>query len=78
MQLPLTLRVGNVPAPLERKSDMGFYQISSEKQDASLHLTRKFGVTGILFPVQVYGELRTFFNQVKAGDEQPVVLESER
>jgi hypothetical protein len=76
LQLPLTLKVGALPAPQNRSSDLGFYEISSEKQNASLHFSRKIGVTGILYPVQVYGNLRNFFNQVKAGDEQQVVLES--
>jgi hypothetical protein len=78
LQLPLTLRVGSVPPPQNRRTDLGFYEISSEKQDASLHFTRKMGLTGILYPVQIYGQLRNFFNQVKVGDEQQVVLESSR
>jgi len=76
--LPLTLRVTSLPTAQNRTTDLGFYQISSEKQEASLHLTRKLGVTGILYPVQIYGNLRNFFSQVKAGDEQQVVLESSR
>jgi hypothetical protein len=78
VQLPPSLRVGSMPKPEDRKSELGFYQISSEKQDASFHLTRKFGLTGILYPVAAYGALRDFFNQVKAGDEQQIVLESAR
>ena len=76
LRLPLTMRVGSVPAPQNRISDLGSFQISSEKQDASLHFTRKIVVAEIYYPVQLYGNLRTFFNQVKAGDEQQVVLES--
>jgi hypothetical protein len=76
LQLPLVLRVGSLPPPQDRRTDMGFYQVSCEKQEASIHLTRKMGLTGILYPVQVYAELRNFFNQVKAGDEQQVVLET--
>jgi hypothetical protein len=78
LQLPLALRVTNVPAPQDRTNGLGFYQISSENQGASLHLTRKMGVIGILYPVQSYGAIRNFFNQVKAGDEQQVVLEISR
>jgi hypothetical protein len=78
LQLPLTLRVDSVPVPQDRTTDLGFYQISSEKKDASLHFTRKFGLTGIFYPLDAYGNLRNFFNQVKAGDEQQVVLESTR
>ncbi len=76
VQLPLALRVGSVPPPQDRTTNVGFYQVSCEKQGASIHLTRKMGLTGILYPVQLYGELRSFMNQVKAGDEQQVVLES--
>ena len=76
LQLPLALRVGSVPAPVDRTANVGFYQVSCEKQGASIHLMRKMGLTGILYPVQLYGELRNFMNQVKAGDEQQVVLET--
>jgi hypothetical protein len=78
LQLPLTLRVTNLPSPQERTDDLGSYQISSENREGSLHLTRKLGISGILYPVPIYGKLRNFFNQVKAGDEQQVVLESSR
>ena len=78
LQLPLALRVTNVPAPQDRTNGLGFYQISSENQGASLHLARKMGVTGLLYPVESYGAIRNFFNQVKAGDEQQVVLEISR
>jgi hypothetical protein len=78
VQLPLLLRVTNVPASQDRANGMGFYQISSENQGASLHLARKMGVTGILYPVESYPAIRNFFNQMKAGDEQQVVLEASR
>jgi hypothetical protein len=78
LQLPLALRVTNVPASQDRTNGLGFYQISSENQGASLHFARKMGVTGILYPAQSYGAIRNFFNQVKAGDEQQVVLEVTR
>jgi len=78
LQLPLALRVANVPAAQDRQNGMGFYQISTENQGASLRLTRKMGVSGILYPVEAYGAIRNFFNQVKAGDEQQVILEVPR
>jgi hypothetical protein len=78
VQLPLVLRVTSVPASQDRTNGMGFYQISSDNQGASLHLARKMGVNGILYPVESYPAIRNFFNQVKAGDEQQVVLEASR
>jgi hypothetical protein len=78
VQLPLVFRVTSVPSSQDRTNGMGFYQISSENQGASLHLARKMGVTGILYPAESYPAIRNFFNQVKAGDEQQVVLEASR
>lgn len=78
LQLPLALRVTSVPQSENRTNGLGFYQISSENQGASLHFARKMGVIGILYPVQAYAAIRNFFNQVKAGDEQQVVLEVSR
>lgn len=78
MQLPLVFRVTSVPSSQDRTNGMGFYQISSENQGASLHLARKMGVNGILYPAESYPAIRNFFSQVKAGDEQQVVLEASR
>ncbi len=78
LQLPLALRVTSTPPARDQANGLGFYQISSENQGTSLHLSRKMGVSGILYPVDVYGAIRNFFNQVKAGDEQQVVLEISR
>jgi hypothetical protein len=78
VQLPLVLRVTSVPASQDRTNGMGFYQIASENQGASLHLARKMGVSGILYPAESYPAIRHFFNQVKAGDEQQVVLEASK
>jgi hypothetical protein len=75
VQLPLLLRVTSVPTTETRTNGLGFYQISSENQGASLHFVRKMGVSGILYPVQSYCAIRTFFNQVKSGDEQQIVLQ---
>jgi len=78
MRLPLELRVTSVPTPQDRNNALGFYRISSESQGVSLHFARKMGVSGILYPVQSYAAIRNFFNQVKVGDEQQVVLEISR
>jgi hypothetical protein len=78
LQLPLVLRASNLPASQVRTNGMGFYEISSENQAGSLHLVRKMGVSGILYPAQSYPAIRNFFNQVRAGDEEQIVLEGSR
>jgi uncharacterized protein DUF3857/transglutaminase superfamily protein len=78
LQLPLALHAASLPATQVRTNGLGFYEISSENQGASLRLVRKMGVSGILYPAQSYAAIRNFFNQVRAGDEQQIVLEGSK
>ena len=51
------------------------YELSTEKTENGLRLSRILRVEGYFYDVTFYGELRRIFGQVKEGDKQYAVLE---
>jgi hypothetical protein len=75
IQLPLLLQVAAVPAPVQQKNVFAQYEIACEKADGGLHCRRHAALAGFYFPVPSYTALRAFFENVKTGDEQQIILE---
>ena len=74
--LPLGVQVSSVPAPVAQKGgDVIDYETKAEKSASTLHLTRTFKLDGLLIDVKYYNALRNFFQFVRSGDEQQVVLQ---
>lgn len=76
IQLPSTLRVESVPQQRRNVQGFGSYQIVRGMDGNVLRLQRLLTLDGYFFPVQHYGTLRNFFSEVKAGDEEQVVLQN--
>ena len=75
LDLPLMLQVGTIPAPQRRETDILKYEIGCEKQDAGLQCKRHVRLGGFYFPPESYTPLRTFFEIIRAGDQQQIILE---
>ena len=76
MQLPEGYKVESLPKKRTSMPKFGGYEISHENQGRTLRLKRRFVMQGTLFPVKYYAHLRVFFNAVRKGDEQQVVLQA--
>jgi len=76
LQLPLGFQVGSLPEPQNRETPFGRYQLSCQAQGGTLRFHRTLTSEGLLFPLQYYSGLRAFFENVRTGDEQQVVLQS--
>jgi hypothetical protein len=50
------------------------FSFVAESNKTSLHLTRKLDVNALEIDPKYYAALRSFYQGVKAVDEQPVVL----
>lgn len=74
VNLPASLRVGTLVP--EQSTDLGnlMYTVASEEQDGTLRLRRRVVEKFVLLQSKYYDQLRDFFQQVRAGDEQQVVL----
>jgi hypothetical protein len=45
-------------------------------EGSSVHMTRSLTVDNYSFPATAYSPLRVFFDSVRAGDEEQIVLRS--
>jgi hypothetical protein len=73
--LPLGWKVGSVPQPAAVDRQVAAYNLKVEKGDNVLHLTRKLSIDMLLLDTKYYPALRNFFQAVRTGDEEQVVLE---
>jgi hypothetical protein len=57
------------------KFDYALYSVSQKAESAnSIVARRDFVMGGFAFPASVYGELKGFYDKVKAGDDQQMIL----
>ncbi len=74
LQLPADRKVEALPAPRSQTALFGSYKASYENQAGSIKFQRRVVMDGTFFKVEEYPQLRAFFDSVRAGDEEPVVL----
>jgi hypothetical protein len=76
LRAPAGYRIENVPATVQVKPGPVAYEITAAQQDNSVEVKRHLLVSGIMFPVEVYPELRQFFNTVKTNDDSQIVFQN--
>ncbi len=76
VQLPEGYKAESLPKKRTSRPKFGRYEISYENQGRTLRLQRSFAMGAIFFPVEHYSSLRLFFDAVRRGDEQQVVLQA--
>jgi len=74
--LPKGYQVESLPAPRSKEFPFCRYDIARRSQDGTLRLERRLVMDGHFFPVEAYSALRTFYDSVRAGDEEQVVLKA--
>jgi Domain of Unknown Function with PDB structure (DUF3857)/Transglutaminase-like superfamily len=75
IDLPLGWQVSSVPPLKNQDSKAIVYTLKVEDDKGRLHLNRKLNVDILLLDAKSYPTLRAFFQIVRAGDEQQVVLQ---
>jgi hypothetical protein len=75
IDLPLGWQVQSLPEPKNQDGHVLGYDLKAEKGDKSLHLTRKITVNVLLLETKYYGAVRRFFQDVRTGDEEQIVLQ---
>jgi hypothetical protein len=77
IKLPATLQTATLPKPSVYNLGNEFhYEIAANQQADALHVVRKINVNGVLYPVDNYRDIRSFYAMAKSSDEQQVVLQS--
>ena len=73
-KLPVGFDVDELPDPVKITSEFGTYTASYEVKDGQLVYTRSLVQRAAVVPVEKYKDIRSFFGQVRASEDAPIVL----
>jgi hypothetical protein len=74
MELPPGWQVNSLPPAQNQDRRVVAYTLKVENNKGTLHLARTLNVGLITLQTQYYAALRDFFEQVRTGDEEQIVL----
>jgi hypothetical protein len=75
IDLPLDWQVNNIPSVQDIDAKAAVYKIKIENNKGTLHMTRRVNLDLLMVESKLYPALRAFFQAVKTGDEQQIVLQ---
>jgi len=75
IELPEALQANSVPPPQSRDGHVVLYSSTVENNKTTLHVVRKFSVKFVLLDPRYYPSLREFYQFVRSGDDQQILLE---
>jgi hypothetical protein len=75
IELPLGWQVSNLPSPQNLDARAALYSLKVENNKGTLHLTRQVNMELLIVELKLYPTLRSFFQAVRTGDEQQIVLQ---
>jgi hypothetical protein len=75
IELPPGWQIGSVPAAQNQDVHIIVYNLKVENNKGALHLTRKLSVDVLILEQKYYSALRDFFQGVRSGDEEQIVLQ---
>lgn len=73
--LPTGWQVSSLPELKNLDAKAALYSLQAEKTNGSLHLMRKLNIDLVILQQKYYPTLRAFFQTVRTGDEEQVVLQ---
>ena len=76
LELPDGWHVGSLPTAQDRGQKELQYSLHADQNQGTVHLTRKLTVGVVLVGQALYWEIRGFFQSVRAGDGEQVVLQT--
>ena len=75
IELPLDWKVNSVPPGHKDEGKVCSYNTTAENKQGTLHLTRNLNINALVLDAKYYGALRNFFQTVKTGDEQQIMVQ---
>jgi hypothetical protein len=75
IELPLGWKLSSLAKPVDQDAKAAAYGMKAEEKGGSLHLTRNLRSDLVMIPKENYPTLRAFFQLVRTGDEEQVVLQ---
>lgn len=76
IELPVSLRVESLPGPRNDTAPFGLLEARREQQGNAVRLQRHFALNGFYFRSEHYPMLRSFYDSVRAADEERIVLQA--
>jgi len=74
IELPEGYRIESLPATRDKPADLGRYRIAAQNQPGQVQVERLLVISGFYFEKAYYSLLRSFYDEVKKGDESQAVL----
>ena len=75
VELPPGWQVSSVPPPQNQDAGAVAYSLKVEQSPGTLRLTRKLTINILLLEQKYYTALRDFFQAVRTGDGEQIVLQ---
>jgi hypothetical protein len=75
IELPAGWQVASVPPAKNQDGHIVSYTLKAEDDKGVLHVARRLNVDFLFLETKYYGALRTFFQVVRTGDEEQIVLQ---
>ncbi len=75
INLPLGWEVSSLPSAQDKDAKVVRYLLKAENDKSTVHLKRQLDVDLLLLDTKYYAALRNFFQLVRTGDEEQVVLQ---
>lgn len=75
IELPAGWQVSSLPPGEAKDGHVVTYSLKVENAQETLHLTRKLNVNFLLLEQKYYAALRNFFQTVRTGDEEQILLQ---
>ena len=75
IQLPLGWQISSLPKPLVNDAKLIFYSLKIQDDKGTLHLERRLRSDLLSLEQKYYPALRNFYQNVRSGDEQQIVLQ---
>jgi hypothetical protein len=75
IELPASWQVQTLPKPQNQDGHVVAYTLLTENKTNSVHVTRKMLVDILVIEAKYYPALRNFFQIVRTGDEEQIVLQ---
>jgi hypothetical protein len=75
IELPTGWQVSSVPAPQTQDAKVVLYDLKMESSNGTVHVTRKLNIDLLILEQKYYAALRNFFQTVRTGDEEQILLQ---
>lgn len=75
IELPLGWKTETVPAPQNQDAKAAVYVLKAADKSGTIHISRTLRSDLIMIPKDKYSALRGFFEVVRTGDEEQIVLQ---